>query len=343
MKKIYKAADLFAGIGGIRLGFQQAFKDKIEFVFSNEIDSYCCQTYIKNFKDNPKGDIRKINIKKIPDFDILMAGFPCQAFSIAGKKKGFEDERSNLFFYIEDILQEKKPIAFLLENVKFLLYHDNKRTFRAIKNILEDKLRYNTHYILLDAQNFGLAQRRVRIYIIGFKKNLKFTFPKGKDNSVKLKDILEDDVDVKYYLSQNYLNYLKRSIVRYKAKGYGFGYTIRDRNDVAGTIAVGGGGTEGNLIKDKIKYDCWKLGDDLQKKKNNEGLRKMTGREWARLQGFPDDFKFPVSLAQTLKQLGNSVPVSVIKAIALEMKKSLENNILFKSKRTFQDDIYNYL
>ncbi|MHA1292860.1 MAG: DNA (cytosine-5-)-methyltransferase [Promethearchaeota archaeon] len=332
MNFIYKAIDLFAGIGGIRLGFQQAFEKEIKFVFANEINGFCCQTYIKNFGEDPRGDIRKINIKRIPDFDILLAGFPCQAFSLAGRKNGFNDDRGNLFFYIEDILKEKQPISFLLENVKHLEHHDKGRTFSIIKETLVDKLGYNIYYKTLNASDFGLPQNRERIYIIGFKEDLEFKFPEGNEKGAKIEDILEPKVDIKYYLSQQYLNSLKKHKARHKAKGHGFGYIIIPHNGIANTIVCGGMGKERNLVKDKIIYDEWKPGDDPLKKKNNEGIRKMTEREWARLQGFPESFIFPVSMTQTYIQLANSVPVPVIKAIAKEMKYTLDQFYNLKSK-----------
>ena len=332
MKRIYRGIDLFAGIGGIRLGFEQAFKDDIEFVYGNEIDDFCCETYEVNFGENLKGDIREVNIsEEIPEFDILVAGFPCQAFSIAGAKKGFKDKRGNLFFYIEDILKEKKPVAFLLENVKHLQHHKKGQTFQIIHDALVKKLKYHIYYTVLNATDFGLAQKRERIYIVGFKEPLKFEFPVGKKNGVKIEDILEEDVDIKYYLSQQYLNTLKEHRRRHEAKGHGFGYQIIDHKGIANTIVCGGMGKERNLVKDKIKYKSWKEGYDPFKFKNNEGVRKMTECEWARLQGFPEEFEFPVSMTQAYKQLANSVAVPVIKAIALEMKKSLENGIELKS------------
>ncbi|MHA1148250.1 MAG: DNA (cytosine-5-)-methyltransferase [Promethearchaeota archaeon] len=332
MRCKYKAIDLFAGIGGIRLGFQQAFGEELKFVFANEINDFCCQTYLENFGEDPKGDIRKINIKKIPEFDILLAGFPCQAFSIAGRKNGFEDDRGNLFFNIEDILREKQPIAFLLENVKHLEHHDKGRTFSIIKESLIDKLGYNIHYKTLNASEFGLPQNRERIYIVGFKEDLNFKFPEGNKNKVKIEDILETKVNIKYYLSQQYLNSLKKHKARHKAKGHGFGYIVIPPENIANTIVCGGMGKERNLVKDKITYDPWKIGDDPFKKKNNEGIRKMTEREWARLQGFPECFKFPVSMTQTYKQLANSVPVPVIKAIAIQMRVTLDQYYNLKSE-----------
>ncbi len=333
MNKIYKAIDLFAGIGGIRLGFQMAFQDEIEFVYTNEINEHCCKTYEANFDENPQGDIRKLNIKKdLPCFDILLAGFPCQAFSIAGKKEGFSDKRGNLFFYLKDILKEKKPIAFLLENVKHLQNHKKGETFQIIRDILENELKYHIHYTVLNATNFGLPQKRERIYIIGFRENLRFQFPKETNKKVKLTDILEKKVDEKYYLSQQYYNSLKKHRERHESKGNGFGYEIIPIDGIANTIVCGGMGRERNLVRDQIRYKAWESGLDPLKYKNNEGIRKMTEREWARLQGFPEEFKFPVSMTQAYKQLANSVPVSVIKEIALEMKKALDLRVEIKIK-----------
>jgi len=332
MKCKYKVIDLFAGIGGIRLGFQQAFGEEIRFVFSNEINDFCCQTYRENFGEDPKGDIRKIKFKNVPDFDILLAGFPCQAFSIAGRKNGFDDDRGNLYFYIEDILKEKQPISFLLENVKHLEHHDKKRTFSVIKESLIEKLGYNIYYKILNASEFGLPQNRERIYIVGFKEDLEFNFPEGNKKDVKIEDILEKKVELKYYLSQQYFNSLKSHKARHKAKGHGFGYIVIPHNGIANTIVCGGMGKERNLVKDEIIYNPWKPGDDPLKKKNNEGIRKMTEREWVRLQGFPESFTFPVSMTQAYKQLANSVPVPVIKAIAIEMKKTLDQYYNLKSE-----------
>ena len=324
-KIVFKAIDLFAGIGGIRLGFEQAFQDQIEFVFSNEIDDFCCETYQSNFGKNPKGDIRKINPSEIPDFDILLAGFPCQAFSIAGEKRGFEDTRGTLFFNIAQILKIKRPEAFFLENVKHLKNHDKGRTFQVIKDVLTEDLGYFVHSEVLNAKDFGVPQSRERIYIIGFEENYQFKFPKTTNKEVKIEEILQENVDESYYLSHEYLEGLKRHRARHEAKGNGFGYEVIPREGIANALVCGGMGRERNLVKDKILTNAWKKeGDDIQLR-NEEGLRKMTEREWARLQGFPDSFKFPVSMTQAYKQLGNSVPVPVIKAIAEQVKTALDD------------------
>lgn len=328
--KVFKAIDLFAGIGGIGLGFSQAFKEKIDFVFANEINEFACDTYEVNFGENPYGDITKINPDEIPEFDILLAGFPCQAFSIAGEKRGFNDTRGTLFFNIATILKKKEPDAFLLENVKHLKHHDKGRTFQVIKDVLTEDLGYHIHVKVLNAKDFGVPQNRERIFIIGFKENLQFEFPTPLKNNVKISDILEDEVDEKYYLSHEYLEGLKKHRARHEAKGNGFGYEVIPRDGIANALVCGGMGRERNLVRDEVLPNAWKeQGDDIQMR-NEEGLRKMTPREWARLQGFPDSFKFPVSMTQSYKQLGNSVAVPVIKAIAEKMKIAIENNIIIE-------------
>jgi len=342
--KIYRAIDLFAGIGGIRLGFEQAFESSIKFVFSCEIDENCRKTYRANFDEIPEEDIREYPIPEIEDFDILLAGFPCQSFSRAGKRKGFKGKRGNLFFYIKEILEEKQPEAFFLENVDNLLVHDKGRTFLTIRNILESELKYYLHIKIINAVNFGLAQNRKRIYIIGFKKNLQFKFPKGENDDIKLELFLEEGRrEEKYYLSQQYLNTLKKHKERHTARGNGFGYEKIDPKGIANTLVGGGMGLERNLIEDEIFYDPWQPGDNPFKKKNNEGLRKLTERECANLQGFPDNFTFPVVMTQAYKQIANSVPIPVVKAIAKEMKKSLDEEILLKTKRNLQFNLYNYI
>ena len=330
---IYKAIDLFSGIGGIRLGFVLAFKERIKFVYANEIDQFSCETYKANFGENPQGDITKVNLENIPDFDILLAGFPCQAFSIAGKKRGFNDIRGSLFFNIANILKHKKPDAFLLENVKHLVNHDKGRTFQIIKDVLTEDLEYFIHTKILNAKDFGVPQNRERIFIVGFKKNYEFKFPEPLNIDVKIEEILEEPVEESYYLSHEYLEGLKKHRARHEAKGNGFGYEVIPKNGIANALVCGGMGRERNLVKDKFLPNAWKKeGDDIQLR-NEEGLRKMTPREWARLQGFPDSFKFPVSMTQSYKQLGNSVSVPVIKAIAKRMKFTLDNPIIIKIPR----------
>ena len=338
-KKSYKAIDLFAGIGGIRLGFQQAFGNQIEFNFGNEIDDYACQTYEANFGESPKGDITKIKPEEIPDFDILLAGFPCQAFSIAGRKRGFDDIRGTLFFYVADILRVKQPDVFLLENVKNLKSHDKGRTFQVIKDVLTKDLNYNVHVKVLNAKDFGVPQNRERVFFIGFKKNYKFEFPKPTKIPVKIDDILEKEVDKSFYLSHEYLSGLKKHRARHEAKGNGFGYEVRPRNGIANAIVCGGMGKERNLVHDKELPNTWqKEGDDIQLR-NNEGVRKMTPREWARLQGFPESFEFPVSKTRQYRLLGNSVAVPVIRSIAEQIRKSLLKGEITKNSQEFSSKL----
>jgi DNA (cytosine-5)-methyltransferase 1 len=316
MERIYKAIDLFAGIGGIRLAFHNAFKEKLIFNFACEINKYACKTYIANFFHDPLGDITKLNNNDIPDFNILLAGFPCQSFSIAGEKRGFDDIRGTMFFHIAQILKERNPDAFLLENVKNLQFHDNGNTFKVIISILEE-LGYHVYYRILDAKDFGLPQHRQRIYIVGFRTPRKFSFPTPLTTPrITLSSILQPHVPTKYYLSQKYLDCLKAHRQHHEDKGHGFGYEVLniERNDIANTLVLGGMGHEKNLIKDKDTT------------KNKEGIRKMTVREWARLQGFPDKFYFPVSDTQAYRQIANSVPIPVVEAIARNMKISLDNS-----------------
>lgn len=323
-KNIYRAIDLFAGIGGIRLGIEKAFGENIEFVFASEIDKYARETYYANFGDEPKGDITQIDEKNIPPFDILLAGFPCQAFSIAGKRGGFEDTRGTLFFDVARIIKAKQPKAFLLENVKGLTNHDGGKTFETIINVLKNELNYNVFYKILNAKDFDVPQKRDRIYIVGFKQNIDFTFPKPKEQQRKIKDILEEnEVSSKYYLSDVYLNTLIRHKARHQEKGNGFGYQILEHDNIANTLVVGGMGRERNLIYDTRLSDFTPK-TNIKGKVNGEYIRKMTPREWARLQGFPDSFKIIVSDVQAYKQFGNSVSVPVIYEIAKEIIKNLD-------------------
>ncbi len=337
-QKVYRAIDLFAGIGGIRLGFTQAFGHKIKFVYSNDINKYACKTYEENF-----GKIDCVDIfekKEIPEHDILMGGFPCQPFSLAGEQKGFEDKtRGTLFFAIAKIIEAKKPQAFLLENVKNFRDHNQGKTWLTVKDVLEKDLGYTVYHTVLNAKYFGVPQNRPRFYAVGFReKNTAFEWPKEDGKLVKLSSILEHNVsDEEYYLGQQYLNSLKKHRAKHEALGHGFGYRILDpEKDVANTIVVGGMGRERNLIKNSSLPNCWKPGDDPLKKKNCEGVRVLTQRECARLQGFPDSFKIPVSRTQANKQFANSVAVPVIAAIAKNLLISLEDKALHKTDSLIQ-------
>ena len=311
--------DLFAGIGGFRLALQNLDG---KCVFTSEWDKYCKSTYVANFGDIPFGDITKAETKSyIPDnFDILCAGFPCQAFSIAGKRGGFEDTRGTLFFDVARIIKEKKPKALFLENVKGLLNHDKGKTLSTILNVLRNDLNY---YVpepkVLNAKDYGVPQNRERIFIVGFRKDLgisSFEYPEQKNKEIKLKSVLEEnEVSVKYYLSTTYLQTLRNHKARHKSKGNGFGYEILSNNDTANAVVCGGMGRERNLIVDKRLTNFVPV-TNITGEVNKEGIRKMTPREWARLQGFPDSFKIVVSDAQAYKQFGNSVAVPAIQATA---------------------------
>ena len=315
---MYKSIDLFAGIGGIRLGFEQAFGDDIKTVFISEWDEKALKTYKANFNDSVDvvGDITKVDEKDIPKHDILLAGFPCQAFSLAGYKKGFEDARGTLFFDVARIIKRHKPKVVFCENVKNLINHDRGRTFQVIKNILED-LEYAVFYKVLNSKNFGVPQNRERIYIVAFRKDIapeKFIFPQKTDDTKVIRDIVEEDeVSSKYYLSTSYLTSLKRHKERHASKGNGFGYEIREFNSVAGAIVCGGMGRERNLIIDERLTDFTPV-THIKGEVNKEYIRKMTPREWARLQGFPNNFKLVVADTHLYKQFGNSVAVPAIQA-----------------------------
>lgn len=329
---MYKCIDLFAGIGGIRLGFEQTFGDDINTVFVSEWDEKAQETYRANFGEDLEifGDITKINEEDIPEHDILLAGFPCQAFSLAGQKKGFEDTRGTLFFDVARIVRFHKPKVVFCENVKNLVNHDRGKTFKIIKKTLND-LGYRVFYKILNSKDFGVPQNRERIYIVAFREDIspnKFKFPDKIDDTKVIADIMEEkETSPKYYLSDVYLESLRKHKQRHQAKGNGFGYEIRDVNSTAGAIVCGGMGRERNLIIDKRLTDFTPV-THIKGKINREYIRKMTPREWARLQGFPDDFKLVVADIHLYKQFGNTVTVPVIKAIAENIKKQLEGDVI---------------
>lgn len=331
---MYTSIDLFAGIGGIRKGFENAFGEDISTVFVSEWDEYAQKTYRANNDDDFEiaGDITQIDEKEIPHFDICLAGFPCQAFSMAGKRMGFDDDykgmcRGTLFQDVVRICEYHQPKVIFCENVKGLTTHDKGRTFKVIKRAFE-QIGYTVYDKVLNSKDFGVPQNRERIYIVAFRNNINstgFKFPEGENSDTKIKDIMEENtVSVKYYLSTTYLETLKRHKERHKAKGNGFGYEIRDINGQAGAIVCGGMGRERNLIVDKRLKDFTPV-THIKGEVNREGIRKLTPREWARLQGFPDNFKLELADTHLYKQFGNSVTVNVIEAIAKEIRKVLEN------------------
>ncbi len=309
----FRFIDLFAGIGGIRIPFQELGGN---CVFSSEWDKFAQKTYRVNFGEEPKGDITKIDAKEIPDFDILLGGFPCQPFSQAGLKKGFSDTRGTLFFEIERILQEKKPKAFLLENVKQLKGHDRGRTLQVILDHLH-ALNYYVKYQILRAGDFGVPQNRERIYIVGLDKDYfdipedyDFKFPEPTHTKTRLGDILETDVDEKYTISDSLWEGHQRRKKEHQEKGNGFGYSLfNSESEYTNTISA--------------RY--YKDGSEILIEQEGRNPRKLTPRECARLQGFPESFIIPVSDTQAYKQFGNSVAVPVVRAVAKKIIEAVDN------------------
>lgn len=326
----FEFVDLFAGIGGFRIAMQSLGG---KCVFTSEWDEQAKKTYSANFGEVPFGDITKEDTKKfIPDnFDVLCAGFPCQAFSIAGKRDGFEDTRGTLFFDVAEIIQRKQPKAIYLENVKGLYNHDKGRTLKTILSVLRNDLGY---YVpepkILNAKDFGVPQNRERIFIVGFRKDLEidsFDYPKPFNTNITFEEIKEKDVvSVKYYLSETYLNTLINHKKRHESKGNGFGYEIIPDDGTANAVVCGGMGRERNLVFDDRLQDFTPV-TNIKGRVNRKGIRKMTPREWARLQGFPDNFIIPVADASAYKQFGNSVAVPAIQATANEIIKKLSENV----------------
>ena len=318
--------DLFAGIGGFRMAMQNLGG---KCVFSSEWDAQAQKTYLLNYGEVPFGDITKETTKAfIPDdFDILCAGFPCQAFSLAGKRLGFEETRGTLFFDVAEIIRRKRPKAFFLENVKGLLIHDKGKTIQTILKVLREDLDY---YVpdpqIVNAMNFGVPQHRERVYIVGFRKDQnvnEFTYPSPTDKTKTFADIKEEHtVSAKYYLSTQYVKTLVAHKERHAAKGNGFGYEIIPDDGVANAIVVGGMGRERNLVIDTRLEDFTPV-TNIKGEINRDGLRRMTPREWARLQGFPDNFIIGVADASAYKQFGNSVAVPAIQATAKEIIKRI--------------------
>lgn len=316
--------DLFAGIGGFRLAMQNLGG---KCVFTSEWDKEAKRTYKANFGERPFGDITKEETKAfIPDnFDLLCAGFPCQAFSIAGKRGGFEDTRGTLFFDVAEIIKRKQPKAIFLENVKGLRSHNGGKTLATILNVLRNDLGYFVpEPQIVNAKDFGVPQNRERIYIVGFRNDLEidnFEYPKPTNIKVAFSDIKEKEVPpTKYFLSTQYLQTLVNHKARHENKGNGFGYAIIPDEGISNAIVVGGMGRERNLVLDHRITDFTPT-THIKGTVNREGIRKMTPREWARLQGFPDNYLIPVADASAYKQFGNSVAVPAIQATANEILK----------------------
>lgn len=319
--------DLFAGIGGFRIAMQNCGG---KCVFSSEWDEEAQKTYFANFGEVPFGDITKDFTKKqIPEkFDVLCAGFPCQAFSIAGKRAGFNETRGTLFFDVATVLRLHRPKAFFLENVKGLVNHDKGKTLDTILGVLREDLGYFVPAPqILNAKDYGVPQNRERIYIVGFRSDLDvsdFAYPAPFGEKVVFSAVKERDVvSSKYYLSTQYLKTLRAHKARHAAKGNGFGYEIISDDGIANAIVVGGMGRERNLVfDDRLKDFTPKT--NIKGEVNREGIRKMTPREWARLQGFPEEFRIVVADASAYKQFGNSVAVPAIQATAKQVLKRLE-------------------
>ncbi len=325
-KTKFKFIDLFAGIGGFRLALQNLGG---KCVYTSEWDEKAKQTYKTNFGEVPFGDITKEATKSyIPDnFDVLCAGFPCQAFSIAGRRGGFEDTRGTLFFDVAEIIKRKQPKAIFLENVKGLRNHDKGKTLTTILNVLRNDLGYFVpEPKIINAKDFGVPQNRERIFIVGFHKDTgitEFQYPEPFNKQVSFEDIKEEKVvPTKYYLSTVYLSTLKRHKKRHESKGNGFGFEIIPDTGTANAVVCGGMGRERNLVYDHRITDFTPT-TRIKGEVNRQGIRKMTPREWARLQGFPDEFIIPVADASAYKQFGNSVAVPAIQATAKQILKTL--------------------
>jgi DNA (cytosine-5)-methyltransferase 1 len=291
--------DLFCGIGGFRYAAKGAFDAlgiKGKCVFSSDIDKYAQDSYEANFGERPTGDITKVVASDIPDFDVLFGGFPCQAFSICGLMKGFEDStRGTLFFDIARILKEKQPQAFVLENVKNLASHDNGNTLRTILDVLRDELGYHVEYRVLNALDFGLPQKRERILILGSKKPFKMNWEFNITQRKNLTDILEENVDPKHFASAEI-------VAKRKAM-----HTPKV------TPSIWHENKSGNISS--YPYSCALRAGASYNYLLVNGERRLTPREMLRLQGFPDDFKIVVSDCQTRKQAGNAIPIDMVEKV----------------------------
>lgn len=312
-----KFIDLFCGIGGFRIGFQRA---GCKCVWSCDWDKFSQITYEANFGEKPHGDIHSVAVGDIPRFDILCAGFPCQPFSIAGvskklslgRKHGFEDEKQgNLFFDIAAILNHHRPSAFVLENVKNLLGHGKGQTFEIIYRTLTEELGYTVSYKVIDAKSV-VPQHRERIFIVGFREPRYFEFPEFPTSGPKLGSILLPNPDPKYTLTDHLWNYLQNYAAKHRAAGNGFGFGLVNENDTTRTLSA--------------RYH--KDGSEILIAQNHRrNPRRLMPRECARLMGYPEDFKIPVSDTQAYRQFGNSVVVPVVEQIANEVVKSLARSV----------------
>ncbi len=300
MEKI-KFIDLFCGIGGFRIAMDQACRENDlvpDCVFSSDIDSFCQESYEANFGHRPTGDITQVHEKDIPDHDILFAGFPCQPFSIIGQMRGFEDVRGTLFFDIARIIKEKKPKAFVLENVKQLVGHNKGQTLKIIIKVLQE-LGYHVQYAVLNALDYGLPQKRERIIIVGHQEPILFTFPTPVKPYKPLNEILERKVDKKYYASDHIQKKRKQKHIS------SFDPSVWHENK------------SGNVCS--YPFSCALRAGASYNYLLVNGERRLTPREMFRLQGFPDHYKITANDSQARKQAGNAVPVNLIKAVILKL------------------------
>jgi DNA (cytosine-5)-methyltransferase 1 len=306
--------DLFAGIGGFRLALEEA---GAECIFTCDINKFAQQVYQANFTGDIAGDICKIDEKDIPAHDILCAGFPCQSFSTIGSLKGFSDPRGTMFFEILRIAKHHKPKAMILENVKGLTLHNGGDTFETIKNSL-DEIGYDVNWQILDATMFGVPQKRKRIFIVAIRKDIKntFAFPKGAPTKKKLKDIVEKNVDAKFFLAEARNQFICNKRANNQCH---YGYHLIGPNDYVFTLLTSK--YEHNLIVDDTKpINVTSRTDPI----NTDNVRRLTPKEYARLQGFPEDFKVPVSNKQAYRLFGNAVAVPVVAAVFAELIKVLQ-------------------
>jgi DNA (cytosine-5)-methyltransferase 1 len=315
MNKKFKFIDLFAGIGGMRIPFEEL---GCKCVYSSEWDSDARKIYFDNFGDMPNGDITKIHSKDIPNHDILLAGFPCQAFSIIGKMNGFNDTRGTLYFHIERILREKQPDAFVLENVKMLVRHRRGRTFNTIIESLNDA-GYKVNWKILNALHFGLPHKRERVFIVGFKKKYNFQFPLGSDHLKSLSDILEENVPKKYYASEKII--LKR----------------KQKHSSIYKPSIWHENKSGNISS--YPYSCALRANASYNYLLVNGERRLTPRECLRLLGFPESFKLDCSYSAVRKLTGNSVCVPVVRSVAEKVLNCLKKKIPEKESNAPQKQL----
>lgn len=301
MEKI-RFIDLFCGIGGFRTAMDQACTERglvPECVFSSDIDPFCQASYEANFGHRPVGDITKVGEKDVPDHDVLFAGFPCQPFSIIGHMQGFDDIRGTLFFDIARILKEKRPQAFVLENVKQLVGHNGGKTLKKIIKTLEKDLGYHVKYTVLNALDYGLPQKRERVIIVGHRNKIKFNFPAPIQPYQPLSEILEENVDGKYFASDYIVQ--KR----------------KEKHQSAHALAIWHENKAGNICS--YPYSCALRSGASYNYLLVNGERRLTPREMFRLQGFPDSYKIVAKDGQARRQAGNAVPVNLVKAVIVEL------------------------